>query len=265
MTPPDFSPVLQEADLKHCGYVKLAVNGCRAVVLDFAAAAVGRVLAGGTLHAWSARQPGREELRGRGVIYAANLPTTPPLPVVIRRNRHGGLLHGLTGEYFLAPTRAPHELATALRLAAAGIPTPEVIGYAVYPAAGIFARCDVMTRRLPPGDDLPAAWQKRSGAEREPLLRAVAGLLKALAAAKAWHADLNLKNIYIAGSGADLTAFLLDVDRVTFPDAGDIAARNFRRLARSARKWRSRWGLDFDEAALVQLGVYSGVNEGENE
>ena len=237
------------------GYVHLDVKGCQAVALGWAASAVTLALNTGTLHDWAALQPLREEMHGRGVIYSVDLPTIPATPVVVRRNRHGGLLHGLTGEYFLTPTRAPVELATSLRLAAAGIPTPEVIAYAIYPAAGIFARSDVMTRRLPEGDDVPAAWKKASKADRDSALVAVARLLGALARAGAWHADLNLKNIYISGSGAELTAYLLDVDQVTFPGGSGIAARNFKRLARSARKWRARWGLDFDEASLARLAV----------
>jgi 3-deoxy-D-manno-octulosonic acid kinase len=171
------------------------------------------------------------------------------------------LLRGLTGEYFLTPTRSPLELVTSLRLAAAGIPTPEIIAYAIYPDFRIFAKSDVMTRRLPEGADVPDAWKTAGKAERVSILTAVARLLKALARAGAWHADLNLKNIYIDGSGAELTAYLLDVDRVTFPGGGGIAVRNFKRLVRSARKWRSRWGLDFDEDSLEQLAVLAEVNE----
>lgn len=260
MTPPRFPPQLQESDLQRYGYVQLDVTACQAVALEWAAPAVEAALQSGTLHEWAARQPVKEEMRGRGVIYSVELPTIPPTPVVVRRNRHGGLLHGLTGEYFLAPTRAPLELATSLRLAAAGIATPEVVAYAVYPAAGIFARSDVMTRRLPDGDDLPAVWKKAGSVDRDPVLTAVARLLCELARAGVWHADLNLKNIYIAGAGADPTAYLLDVDRVTFPGGGDVAARNFTRLARSARKWRTRWGLDFDEDSLARLADLAGEN-----
>ena len=261
MTPPIIPSEPKESDLQRCGYVPFDVKGCRAVALECAAQVVARSLETGTLHEWAARQPLREEMRGRGVIYAVDLPTIPAIPVVVRRNRHGGLLHTLTGEYFLTPTRAPLELATSLRLAAAGIPTPEVIAYAIYPAAGVFARSDVMTRRLPEGDDVPAAWKKASKGGRDELLVAVARLLSALARAGAWHADLNLKNIYIAGSGADLTAYLLDVDRVTFPGGGDIAARNLARLVRSARKWRTRWGLDFDEDSLTRLAALAQENK----
>lgn len=258
MTHPLAPPDLLKPDLQRYGYIQLERKGCRAVVLDWAASETARALDSGTLHEWAALQSVREEMRGRGVIYSVALPTIPPTPVVVRRNRHGGLLHGLTGEYFLKPTRAPLELETSLRLAAAGIPTPEVIAYAVYPAAGIFARSDVMTRRLPDGDDAPAAWKRAGTADRNLLLLAVARLLMALSAAGAWHADLNLKNIYIAGTGANRTAYLLDVDRVTFPGGSDIADRNFKRLARSVRKWRVRWGLDFDEDSLARLADLAG-------
>lgn len=249
----------REYDLQQFGYVRREVNGCQVVALDWAFPAVARVLQAGTLHDWAARQPVKEEMHGRGVIYSTDLQTTPAIPVVVRRNRHGGALRALTGEYFLAPTRAPLELTTALRLAAAGVPTPQVIAYAIYPS-GIFARSDVMTRRLPEGDDVPAMWERANRAEREVILSAMARLLAALGDAGVWHADLNLKNIYLAGSGADATAYLLDVDRVTFPGGSGIAARNFNRLARSARKWRVHRGLDFDEDSLVRLAILAREN-----
>jgi hypothetical protein len=261
MTTPLTLPLFQESNLRRCGFVQLDVKGCQVVALDWAASAVVEALLYDTLHDWAARQPLREEMRGRGVIYSADLPTIPATPVVVRRNRHGGLLHGLTGEFFLAPTRAPLELATSLNLASAGIPTPEVIAYAIYPVFGIFARSDVVTRRLPEGDDAPAAWNRADVAGRESILHAMAILLKSLTHAGAWHADLNLKNIYIAGGGAESTAYLLDVDRVTFPGVSDIATRNFYRLSRSIRKWSNRWELDFDEAALARLAVLAEVNE----
>ncbi len=107
----------------------------------------------------------------------------------------------------------------------------------------------------------PPPGKMRAKQNGHSILVAMARLLRALAQAGAWHADLNLKNIYIAGNGADLTAYLLDVDRVTFPGGRDIASRNFKRLARSARKWRVRWGLDFDEDSLSRLAVLAEENK----
>jgi 3-deoxy-D-manno-octulosonic acid kinase len=261
MTPPALQQKIRESNPLQCGYIECRVSGSRIVVLDWAKSAVMKALEVGTLHEWASSQTVRKEMRGRGIIYSVHLPGESGTEVVVRRNRHGGLFQGVTGEYFLAPTRAPLELATALRLAAAGIPTPEVIAYAIYPALGIFARSDVMTRRLPAGADAPEAWKNADTSDREAMLRAISILLKKLVNAGAWHADLNLKNIYIAGNGVETTAYLLDVDRVTFPGETDVADRNFKRLARSVRKWSSRRGLDFDEESLARLAVLAEVNK----
>jgi len=200
-------------------------------------------------------------MHGRGINYGVILPAGVEFgastAIVVRRNRHGGLFGPVTGEYFRAPTRAPLELANSLRLAAAGVNTPEVIAYALYPAFMSLVRCDVVTRRLPDGGDLPDVWRSAGASARKALLAAVAELLRKLAGVGAWHADLNLKNIYIARHDSALTAYLLDVDRVSFPGGNDVAELNFNRLARSARKWRSRWGLDFDETAIKQLAALS--------
>jgi hypothetical protein len=235
-------------------YIEFAVSGRRVVARAWAADAIRDALASGTLHDWAAAQAGRDVMHGRGACYGVTLPASDAVSVVVRRNRHGGLLRYLTGEQFLPPTRAPLELANSVKLASAGIPTPEVIAYALYPAVGPFVRCDVMTRRLPAGCDLPEAWETADGVRREGMLEAVAALLRQLAGCDAWHPDLNLKNIYLSQSPVP-TAYLLDVDRVLFCPGQEVARRNFDRLARSARKWRERWGLQFDEDALARLAV----------
>ena len=239
------------------GYVRFAVNGARVVAREWGEVAIRDLLALGTLYDWAAAQQSPDLMQGRGVSYGVMFPSgveSPgPTAVVVRRNRHGGMLRFLTGDRFIQPTRALLELETSVRLAAAGVSTPEVIACAVYPIAGVFARSDVMTRRLPEGADFPAAWRNVDHSGRQLLLAEVAALLRALARAGARHADLNLKNIYISGNGTTLRGYVLDVDRVTFPGTGDAGERNFRRLARSARKWRDRWGLDIGEDALARL------------
>jgi hypothetical protein len=254
--------VLSEGDnpLPPNGYVNLKINGRYAVACSWAAQAIREILADRTLHEWAAAQAGHDSLHGRGINYGVILPAgidtgESSTPVVVRRNRHGGLLGSITGEYFQAPTRAPLELTNALRLASAGVNTPEVVAYALYPAFMNLVRCDVVTRRLPEGGDFPDVWRKADSSTREALMASVASLLRDLFKAGAWHADLNLKNIYIAGRGSDITPYMLDVDRVSFPDCKDIAERNFKRLARSARKWRTKWGLDFDEVTLERLAT----------
>ena len=243
------------------GYIQLTVNGQYAVACQWAAPAIRELLTNSTLHDWAAAQKDHEPMHGRGINYGVMLPAgfenEASTAVVVRRNRHGGFLGPVTGEYFRSPTRAPLELSNSLRLTSAGVNTPEVVAYALYPVLMNFVRCDVVTRRLPDGGDLPEMWAKADSSGRANLLAGVASLLKSLVRAGAKHADLNLKNIYIAGHGSSLTAYLLDVDRVTFPECDNIAKLNFNRLARSARKWRTRWGLDFDEKTIKRLATLS--------
>ena len=49
--------------------------------------------------------------------------------VVVRHNRHGGMLAPITRDLFRSPTRAPHELAIVGTTARAGVPTPRMLGY----------------------------------------------------------------------------------------------------------------------------------------
>lgn len=223
------------------------------------------LLVHGSLFRWAEAQPVRDELRGRGVAWATSLPAGPgsatDTAVVVRHTRHGGAFAALTGDIFLLPTRAPRELAAAVRLAAGGVATPEIIGYAVHPVAGVLARSDMMTRRLPHGHDLPDAWRaERSPAARDAMIDAVATLLRSLSALGAQHADLNVKNVFIAVEGAATTAYVLDVDRVRFVADGQVAARNLARFARSARKWNAERGLDLGDDALVRLATRAWVD-----
>ncbi len=229
------------------GYELFFAGRARVVAQQALAGAVRDAMASSTLFGFASRQPGARPLAGRGTAWAATLPNG--VEMVVRHSRHGGAFAALTGDVFLVPTRAPRELATALRLADAGVPTPEVVAYAVYPAMGPFARADVATRTLR-GVDFPEAWRATAdGTERKSLLGALATLLRSLRAAGARHPDLNLKNVFITPNGDGPTAFVLDIDRVEFGVSGsaEIGKANLARLIRSARKWRRRWNLDIDE------------------
>lgn len=227
--------------------------GVRAVARDDVAADVAAaVKASGTLHGWASEQAGRRALHGRGVAWAVALPAGPR--VVVRHNRHGGLLAGLTGDLFVAPTRAPAELATSLRLAAAGVPTPAVVAYVLYPAAPGLRRVDVATLEMADGADLPAALE-RWPAHRTALLAATARLVAQLTRAGARHPDLNVKNVLLTIHGDTPLAHVLDVDRIVFGAPGDagVTDANLGRLARSVRRWHERRGplLELDELRLV--------------
>lgn len=233
------------------GYEAFRVRDARVVALSGSAKAIRDALAVDTLHAWASRQAGTRALPGRGTAWTATL--SNGADVVVRHSRHGGAFARVTGDLFLSPTRAPHELASALRLAGAGVPTPEVVAYAVYPAIWPFARADVVTRRLR-GSDFPGAWRAAPGAAaRRTMVHALAMLLRQMQGAGALHPDLNLRNVLLVVRDDEPAAFVLDVDRVAFgdPQNREIGTRNLERILRSSRKWREQWGIDLEDAASL--------------
>ena len=241
------------------GYESFLVGRARVVAQGALADAVRSIMTGATLHDWASRQPAARAMQGRATAWATALPNG--VEVVVRHSQHGGLLAPITGDRFLAPTRAPRELAAALRLAGARVPTPEVLAYAVYPALGPFARADVATRLLH-GLALPEAWAAASGdSARSALVDALAGLLGALRRAGARHPDLNVRNVLILNAQPNPTAAVLDVDRVRFGTPGDsaLAGKNLDRLLRSMRKERVGYGVNLTATHVQRLRIAAGT------
>ena len=204
-----------------------------------------------TLYDYAARHSGARRLRGRGAAYAVPLPDTD-VRVVVRHNRHGGTLAFLTGDRFLAPTRAPRELHASLELAKHGIPTPEIIAYVLYPPGGLLQRSDVCSREIPGGRDLADIISLAGPAERGEALSAAAALVARLSRAGARHADLNAMNVLVAPSAT----YVLDVDRVSFGRRPESALEdNVARLARSLRKCRDVLHARVTEVEIGELAI----------
>lgn len=202
-----------------------------------------------TLYEYAARHPAARAMQGRAATYAVPLPQDSGR-VVVRHNRHGGLFAPLTGDLFFTPTRAPHELAVSLALTQAGVATPEVLAYAVYPPGGILQRSDVCSREIPRSRDLAEVITKGTEGERQRALVSAAHLAAMLARCGARHHDLNAKNILLT----DGRAYVLDVDRVVLGTDPDVALRgNLARLERSLRKWRDEHGAPVTESDLALL------------
>ena len=237
------------------GYERLTIGDAIVVARTVAIEGVRTALStASSLHTWAASEPGATAFHGRATAWGVRLPGST-LDVVVRHARHGGVLAAVRGDKYVWPGRAPWELAVSLRLQEVGVPTPDVVAYALYPAGRGFCRCDVVTRRLPDGADLPVAWQAGKAEERAALLVAVGVLLRDLRAAGAQHVDLNAKNLYVSREAGQWHAWVLDVDRVRFRRANDpsVGARNLARLDRSLRKRRERDALEISDAELARL------------
>src|SRR4051812_49104071 len=75
-----------------------------------------------SLHGFASRVTGARRMQGRDVAYAITLPHSE-MAVVVRHNRHGGLLRSITGDLFAGGSRTEQELIIALGLAKLSIPT----------------------------------------------------------------------------------------------------------------------------------------------
>ena len=243
------------------GYERVMVGDSTVVALREAVPGIREALGiCRTLHAWASTLPSATAYQGRATAWGARVPHSD-IDVVVRHSQHGGLLAPLTGDLFLSPSRAPWELGTSLRLREEGVSTPEVVAYLVYPAGLGFCRADVATRRLPPGEDFPAAWRRGPIEEHDDQLDAVASLLEQMQRVGAHHPDLNAKNIYLARTERGTwRAWVLDVDRVQFlaPEDALAGAGNAARLRRSLLKWRQREGLLMSDSQIAMLHAAAG-------
>jgi tRNA A-37 threonylcarbamoyl transferase component Bud32 len=238
------------------GFERLLLGHAVAVARSDIAASVRQLLVSAdgtrtTLHEYAARHPNARVLQGRGATYAVPLPHPHGgQRVVIRHNRHGGLFAPLSGDRFLSPTRAPHELDVSLALAKLGVPTPQLVAYALYPPGGVFQRADVCSLEIPDGRDLAQILLQEGAPERAVALIATAELVAALSRAGARHHDLNAKNVLVTFEAA----YVLDVDRMTLGGTQDTALEgNLTRLVRSLRKWRDRFGAKISEKDIGEL------------
>jgi 3-deoxy-D-manno-octulosonic acid kinase len=240
------------------GFVRFIVDGSEVVCAESAVESIRHAMRAGTLYRYAAAHPRARTMRGRGVVFAAPLPLDAG-DVVVRHNHHGGLFARLTRDLFRGDTRAPHELRISERLHRAGVPTPTILAVAIYPAMAGFKRSDVVTREVPNAYDLSVALMSADAERRGSAIRAAAELVRALSAAGAAHADLNVKNVLLrqTDDGAPeailLDAIVLDVDRITFHEPGVALESNLARLLRSARKWQARHGACVTASELDEL------------
>jgi len=190
--------------------------------------------------------PARTLPGGRGGVGAFLL--RPDLGVVLRPGRRGGLMGRVNrSRYFGFAARPFRELRTAVAVAAAGVPTPEPLGAAVWwDAPGVY-RGAFVTREMWGAANLWRFLQQAPAAQRGAACVAAAALVRRLHDAGALHPDLNLQNVLIRRAASGIEAWLIDLDGVRF---ATVTPRHrqaaFDRICRSIRK------LD-PESAVITL------------
>ncbi len=238
------------------GYARLRVNGARGLVMETCHSTLEAILSESTLYDYASRQSGAREFRGRTTAYGITLGGNCG-NVVVRHAMRGGLLGKTGSDLFFPPTRGLRELVNSLRLKLAGVPTPEVVAFVSYPAAGLLRRGDVATREIPESHDLAVVLTEMSeGDHRDSCILATRELLAKLAKTGAHHPDLNARNILITWDAHDgAKAHVLDVDRIRFHVPSDpmVERANLERLERSLNKLKERENLPLYERDFTLL------------
>lgn len=225
-------------------YDALRVGTARVYALPrVAAAAEAAIAAAGSLYAYVLAHPDRQPLpSGRGPIF--RVPTAPG-DWVVRRYRRGGWMRPLGDRYLRVGRPRPlAELETSVQVRSRGVPTPEVLAAAVYPAGPCY-RGDLVTAYVPESYDLATLLFGESpleGEERAAAWAATGRLLRWLYSLGVIHRDLNLGNILLECCTRPPRPYVLDLDRcITVDHVGpEPRRRMLRRFRRSVDKWSER-------------------------
>jgi 3-deoxy-D-manno-octulosonic acid kinase len=234
------------------GYDEVQIGRVRAFAVRAATPWLRGVLeSGATLHRWGAGRVSGTSLAGRGEVFSVPAPAPGPDArerwVMRHYYRGGALASPLLGDRYLAVgrPRPVRELLAAHYARTRGIPTPAVVAGAVY-GAGIWYRADLATEQISDATDLAdVLWGENVRAvPAEAALFTVGALVRRLERAGILHADLNAKNLLVAGAGTDLRVHLIDLDRCCARDPGvPVPTFSMRhRLERSLRKFEERTG-----------------------
>jgi len=205
-------------------------------------------------------------LEGRGLIPSVPLSENKG-NVILRTYRHGGLLSGFTGNIFVGRPRPFRELNVSIEARKRGIPTPPVLGGAIYPVAGPIYRGVLAIEEIPEASDGLEVLKRAkdlSKKQRNQLYKAIlprAGKLVGLCHNKGLvHTDLNVKNILVSPSPFAL--HIIDLDRCRVEKKGLSESQRklqLERLFRSIKKVTHKYHLNpFGENELMLfLKAYS--------
>jgi tRNA A-37 threonylcarbamoyl transferase component Bud32 len=184
-------------------------------------------------------------LKGRALH--PSIPLRDGQRMIIRQYSHGGLLRPFTGRLYLFGSRSFRELALTEEIRSCGIPTVQPIAAIHRFILPPFYQAYFLSLEIPHSKDLIQYFREiGTSPSRENIIlkrktiRSAGLLLRKFHQSGFFHADLQLKNILVAGD----QPFLIDFDRSYRKRTLSIRERmkNLLRLNRSVEKWR-RLGL----------------------
>ncbi|MCY3003431.1 MAG: hypothetical protein NTV21_16680 [Planctomycetota bacterium] len=179
--------------------------------------------------------------------------------LVLRRFTHGGLLRWLTGARFSDPQRPLRELRDSLKLAQAGVRTPEVVAARARRASGWGWELALLTRRVDGARDGGALLERGAlpARERARLFTLAGTLVRRLHELGFLHADLHPKNLLFRREpdGEWGAPWVLDLDRSRWLVPLEARERdsNLARLLRYAERRRASGQFEYSRADLLRF------------
>lgn len=168
--------------------------------------------------------------------------------MIVRRYSHGGILRPLTGSLYLFGSRSFRELTLTEEIRSCGIRTIQPLGAIHRRVFPFFYRAYLLSLEVPSAKDLLDYLRQAGHSDlsmKRKIIRSAGVLLRRFHQSGFFHADLQLKNILVAGEDV----LLIDFDRSYRKQmlSRRQRIRNLLRLNRSAEKWK-RKGLAITRA-----------------
>ncbi len=176
---------------------------------------------------------------GRGVVLRRTLPGG--LSVVLKQMKRGGLTAGLWRDRFRGVSRLLDNLVIPTEAIRRGVPTPEPVALWLLAGPPGLYRAWLAVQEIPRAVDLltaladPAATGPRH-------VRAALTAVRRMHDAAIDHPDLNLGNLMVRGTGADVEGFVIDLDRATLHTGPLPVASRRAALLRLERSYLKRFG-----------------------
>jgi hypothetical protein len=186
--------------------------------------------------------------------------------MVLRQYSHGGLLRAITGNLYFFGARSFRELALTEEIRSCGIPTIPTIGAIHHQIFLPFYQAYFLSLEVPLAVDL-IQYLCEIGTHPSPenislkrkTIRSVGLLIRQFHQTGFFHADLQLKNILVAGDQLLLIDFDRSYRKSTLSDRE--RKKNLLRLNRSVEKWR-RLGLPITRTDRWRFfSAYAGDDE----
>ena len=190
---------------------------------------------------------GRADMRlapgitGRAETYRVTQPGLASA-LLVKQYWRGGMLRGVMRQRFVGRSRFLAEIVLAEIAADGGVNTARIAGLILRRVDGVFWSATLVTEEVPDSIDLKKLatedWQRMSRAQKNELLRAVAGEIRKMHDIGVFHSDLHLKNILVRKWRTRPIAYVIDFDRGACYRSLSEGRRlnNLMRLDRSAEK-----------------------------